>query len=250
MGLGWLSGLFILITVSVFSVLVKLGFWQLDRAEFKTQWQQTIHNRETLPAMDYDELVDLLIQSQSTSTDIPTQLLTGYKVAVNVSPVSNQIYLLDNQVYQGQVGYLAYQIFKHNDASPYLLVELGFIAANKDRQVLPVVDALPNKEYQLTGRIYQKQANPLSEHLYAEPGNPMRFQNLAIDELASTESLSLLNVVLQPNNLPNLHYPQPWQPIPLSAQKHQGYALQWFTMAAVFLGLMGWLAMKYWRANS
>jgi len=57
-------------------------------------------------------------------------------------------------------------------------------------------------------------------------------------------------VVLQPDNVPQHSLPQPWVPIPLSAQKHQGYALQWFTMAAVFLGLMGWIALRQFRHQS
>ncbi|WP_366535697.1 hypothetical protein [Streptococcus pneumoniae] len=44
------------------------------------------------------------------------------------------------------------------------------------------------------------------------------------------------------------HYQR--QPFPLSAQKHWGYALQWFSMAAVFAGLMLWQGIKYVKRHS
>jgi surfeit locus 1 family protein len=47
---------------------------------------------------------------------------------------------------------------------------------------------------------------------------------------------------LQPQDL--LGLAQPWQPVPMPAQKHFGYAFQWFTMASVFALMLLWLAYK------
>ncbi|QIR13245.1 SURF1 family protein [Shewanella aestuarii] len=243
-GLGWATLIFILITVSVFSVLVKLGLWQLERAQYKQAWEQTLLARQSQPALSVEQL-------QNTIQALPNQdqaaSLTGYRLAISASPVTNSILLLDNQVFEGQVGYLVYQVFSIQPESTKIVVELGFIGADKDRRVLPQIPAIPAGDYTLIGRVYQKQANPLSEHLLAESGNPTRIQNLAMNELAEHLGYPVLPVVLQPDNVPHSTLPQPWHPIPLSAQKHQGYALQWFTMAAVFLGLMTWLAIKNWR---
>ncbi|WP_319803630.1 SURF1 family protein [Shewanella subflava] len=248
-GLGWAGFVFIAITVAVFSILVKLGLWQLERAEFKTSWDVTLKERQNQAAMNFDSLLQVIDQ-HTADTNAEQQTLTGYRIALSASPVSKQVLLLDNQIYMGQVGYLAYQVFQVNASSPNLLVELGFVPADKDRRILPDISAISTGRYKLIGRIYQKQINPLSENLMAEIGNPMRFQNLAIDELSQLLGYPLLPVVLQPDNVPDLNLPQPWQPIPLSAQKHQGYALQWFTMAAVFLGLMAWLAHRKWQSGA
>lgn len=244
-GLGWAAFVFVAITVSVFSILVKLGLWQLDRAEFKQAWEQTLIERQNQPAITFKSLQQIIASQTADASE--TNILTGYRVAVSASPASDKVLLLDNQVYQGQVGYLAYQVFQAKQTEPRLLVELGFIPANKDRRILPQINPISAGRYKLLGRIYQKQTNPLSDHLMAESGNPMRFQNIAIDELSQTLGYPLLPVVLQPDNVPHMDLPQPWQPIPLSAHKHQGYALQWFTMAAVFLGLMTWLTLKKWQ---
>lgn len=248
--LGWVGVIFVLITVSVFTILVKLGLWQLDRAEQKKVWHNTLVERQQQAELTQAELIELMRSN-------PEMPLTGFKLNIIASPVSDKILLLDNQVFNGQVGYLAYQIFRQNDvkssrsqdnkSTPAILIELGFVPANNNRQILPIVAPYAQGEYSISGRIYQKEANPLSNELYLEQGNPMRFQNLAIDKLSQAFNMPLLPIALQPNDIPHLNLSQPWQPIPLSAQKHQGYAVQWFSMSAVFIGLMSYLAFKKWQ---
>ncbi|WP_394497857.1 SURF1 family protein [Shewanella sp. ENK2] len=233
------TGLLLLVTVSVFSILVKLGLWQLDRAEYKQAWQTTLAERQAASALDYQSLLNLA----------NNDAMTGYRLTVDTIAVSEQILLLDNQVHNGQVGYLAYQLVKVSESQPWLMVELGFVGANKDRRILPALTPMPNQPYELTGRVYQKQTNPLSEALYAETFSMnnhevIRFQNLNLVALAEKVGHELAPAVLQPDVTPTMTLAKPWTPIPLSAQKHQGYALQWFTMAAVFLGLMLWIGFK------
>lgn len=175
--------------------------------------------------------------------------VTGYRLQVQATPASSQIWLLDNQIYQGQVGYLAFQPLQVEVDQPWLLVELGFIAAGSHRDELPHITPLSG-ELNVEGKLYQKQINPLSQALMAEAGASIRFQNLNIPEMAQLVGQPLLAAVLQPDELPTLSLPHPWQPFPLSAQKHWGYALQWFSMAAVFAGLMLWQGIKYLQRHS
>ncbi|MDO6678099.1 SURF1 family protein [Shewanella sp. 4_MG-2023] len=236
------TGLLLVVTVSVFSILVKLGLWQLDRGIQKQAWQATLSERQASSELDYHTFLTL-------DSSGP---LTGYRIKVTAKPVNEQILLLDNQVYNGQVGYLAYQVFAISATEPWLLVELGFTAANKDRRILPDLAPLPAAQYQLTGRVYQRQTNPLSDQLYVEQftvenRDVIRFQNLNLVALAEKIGHQLAPAVLQPDITPNMTLAKPWTPIPLSAQKHQGYALQWFTMAAVFLSLMLWLGWKTFK---
>ncbi|GIU25812.1 SURF1 family protein [Shewanella sp. MBTL60-007] len=228
--LAWLF--IVLVTVIVFSTLVKLGFWQLERAQFKARWQQELNNRQSSSVLSYNELLKLAIDEPAT----------GFKLQVMVTPQSEQIFLLDNQIYNGQVGYLAYQALTVNENTPWLLVELGFIPASLDRSQLPEVQTIM-QPLLLQGRVYQKQLNPMSSELMAEEGQPTRIQNLNLPQLAQLVGQPLAPAVLQPNNLNN-PYPHPWQPIPLSSQKHHGYAVQWFSMALVFAVLMGYLVLR------
>ncbi|QYJ86296.1 SURF1 family protein [Shewanella mesophila] len=218
------------LTVLVFSILVKLGFWQLSRAEEKQAWQQELNERQNAEPLSFAQLIGLPIGAR----------LTGYRLKVDVSPINTQIILLDNQVYQGTVGYLAYQAVQVKQGTPLLLVELGFVAGTMDRRQLPMVAPITSTQ-SLHGKLYQKSTNPLSEHLLAEPGNPLRVQNLNLTELGQLLQQEFAPAVLQPDRLLGNTLPRPWQPIPLGAQKHQGYALQWFSMAGAFLLLMLYL---------
>ncbi|QYK01525.1 SURF1 family protein [Shewanella psychrotolerans] len=228
--ISWASIFVACLTVLVFSILVKLGFWQLSRAEEKHAWQQELNERQNKAPISFDQLLTLPADDR----------LTGYRLEAEVNPINQQIILLDNQIYQGTVGYLAYQAVQVNRNSPLLLVELGFIASSMDRRILPRVAPITTTQL-LHGKLYQKSTNPLSEHLLAEPGNPLRIQNLNLTELGQLLQQELAPAVLQPDQLVGNTLPRPWQPIPLSSQKHQGYALQWFSMAAAFALLMLYL---------
>ncbi|WP_299802836.1 SURF1 family protein [uncultured Shewanella sp.] len=228
--LAWLF--IVLVTVIVFSILVKLGFWQLERAQYKSQWQQQLSERQAASVLNYSQILNFPKE----------EALTGFKLKTPATPVSNNIFLLDNQVYEGRVGYLALQVVQVSEQEPWLLVELGFIPAGLNRSQLPNVKPI-SQPIVLEGRVYQKQINPMSSELMAENAWPKRIQNLNIPQLAQLIDKPLASVVLQPSNLDN-PYPHPWQPIPLSSQKHQGYAVQWFSMAAVFAFLMGYLLFR------
>ncbi len=234
--MSWARLLLACVTVLVFSLLVKLGFWQLDRAAEKQHLQQALAARQQLAPLPFHQLIN----------SNPDDSLTGYRLSVIAYPNSSQIVLLDNQVYQGIVGYLAFQAVAVNPHQPWLLVELGFIAAGPDRRVLPNITGLTNVQT-LSGRLYQKSTNPLSEHLLAENGKPMRIQNLNLGELAQQLQHPLVPAILQPISMVESQLnalPRPWKPLPMGAEKHQGYAVQWFSLAGAFLLLILYLLLK------
>ncbi|MEI6860391.1 MAG: SURF1 family protein [Shewanella sp.] len=212
-----------MVFVIMFTILMKLGFWQLDRAEMKEKWQAELSHRQSSAPLSYAQLVSFPSENQ----------LTGYRFSVLASPVSSNIFLLDNQVFNGRVGYLALQPMRITPEGPWMLVELGFVPAGLDRRVLPDVNVI-TAEVSLNGRLYQKQANPMSLALMPEPGWPKRIQNLNIGEISKLLGQILVPAVLQPDHLEGIDLPHPWIPIPLSSQKHRGYALQWFSMALAF----------------
>lgn len=207
--------------------------WQLERYQEKVEWQQALTLRQSQAALSYTQL--LAMPSHT--------LYTGFRLHADINPKSNNILLLDNQVYQGQVGYLAYQAVEILPNLPWLLVELGFVAANINRQILPSINPIlvPTR---LTGRLYNKQANPMSQELMAEKGWPKRIQNLNLKQLEKELNQTLAPAVLQPDSLDTHTLPHPWKPFPMTADKHKGYALQWFVMAAVFILIMGGLLLR------
>lgn len=226
----WLSKRFwvaVGLTVVVFSLLVKLGFWQLERGQEKQALEQAILARTDSA---YQALGEVLEENDWREGSI-----LGKKVEANVVPQAFPVILLDNQTHQGNVGYLAFQIVSMSDESgTYALLELGFVEGIADRSILPTVTTLEVSTF-ISGRLYRKSANPLSSELMPEVGDAIRVQNLNIVHLNQLLNIELMPAVLQPDNLKNWPYDFPWNPLPLNSAKHFGYSIQWFSMAGVFL---------------
>ncbi|GEM76554.1 SURF1 family protein [Vibrio sagamiensis] len=223
------------LTVAVFLALVKLGIWQLDRGNEKWALEKAMEQKRKAPHQD---IAILLSYSESKNR------FQGFKVQAQVLPQEFPIILLDNQTYAGKVGYLAYQIVAINAVNlpfnqafvntPLVLLELGFVEGLVSRTALPKVIELEEGQL-ITGRTYQKSNNPLSSDLMAEKGNPVRIQNLNIEQLAESFNIDLVPFVIQPDNLKSWPYSFPWNPLPMTSEKHFGYSFQWFVMAGVFL---------------
>ena len=128
-----------------------------------------------------------------------------------------------------------------------VLLERGFLPASTQREQLPKV-AWVTTPIDITARLYQRSTNPLSDKLYMETNIPHRIQNLNIEKLTRVWGHSIQPYVLQPM-MPEWHYPQPWQPVPLSSTKHFGYSIQWFSMAAALLILSLWVTFKLFKAK-
>ena len=220
----------LILTLVLFVVMVKLGMWQLSRAEEKTNWQQALTSRSQQQPLNLNKLQNLIGDDDQTN-------LSGYRLQVKATPITNKLLMLDNQVYQGKVGYLVFQPLKFEHSKKWLLLELGFVEANHSRHILPKVKEIILSQ-QFIGRLYQKSLNPFSYELSAEKSWPKRIQNLNFKQLETEFKNPLYPIVLQPEDKLLTHLPHPWLPIPMPAKKHQGYALQWFSMAAALFILM------------
>ncbi|ENQ8066166.1 SURF1 family protein [Vibrio parahaemolyticus] len=238
----WLSkrfGIAVCLTVVVFSLLVKLGFWQLERGQEKQALEQAILARADAPYQSLTSVLD--------NNDWREESVIGVKVQAEAKPEPLPVVLLDNQTFQGKVGYLAYQVVSvGQDPITLALLELGFVEGLRTRDSLPTVTTLKSPT-NVTGRLYRKSMNPLSSELMPEMGEGIRVQNLNISELNELLNVELMPAVLQPDNLEDWAYPFPWNPLPLTSAKHFGYAVQWFVMAGVFLLLTMVVCIRWFR---
>lgn len=219
-----------------FSILVNLGLWQLSRAEEKRAIEQQVNQRDSQQWIS-------LGQISADQLAIPT----GVKVEFEALPVKDRYLLLDNQNYQGEVGYIALQLVKAQSGE-WVLLERGFIRAPKLRTQLPEVNWLV-EPMKVQGRLYRKSSNPLSYDLYLESGVPSRIQNLNYAELEKSWGIELARYVVQPQ-VDNWPYPQPWQPVAMKSEKHHGYAVQWFSMAAALLLLSSIILIRQFKQGA
>ncbi|MCW8332393.1 SURF1 family protein [Vibrio paucivorans] len=236
----------LIVTVVVFSVLVKLGFWQLARGEDKQTMEVQLANYQSKPAIPLAEFLRIQQGRQNGSVSLD---LAGMKIWAELEPIPNAYVYLDNQTYRAEpngpskVGYLALQVMRSRSGQ-YLLVERGFIAAMRDRRTLPTISWL-DTPHKLEGRVYTRSHNPLSSDIQSEFMQGIyRIQNLNIEQLSTLFGVPLAAYVLQPQQ-DDWPYSQPWKPVPMKSTKHYGYAFQWFSMALALCILSSWVTYKY-----
>ena len=149
----------------------------------------------------------------------------------------DKYFLLDNQVQHGQFGYEVLGILQLPDGGGSVLVNRGWVAGDAGRRVLPVVPILAGA-LEITGHVYVAPGEPfmLAEQ-QLDNAWPKRIQAMEMDKLGPAVT------ALQGGKV----FPFPvridagepgalavnWQVVNMSPQTHQGYAVQWFAMAAV-----------------
>ncbi len=210
--LEWKS---LLVIIVALPLLLRLGFWQVQRADQKQLLLDAATARRDQPAVDIQSL-----------TDYPNYLPAFAEGVFD----SERYWLLDNRIRQGQFGYEIIALLNLAGGGK-VLVERGWIAADPGRQVLPEL-SWPEGEVRLRGELYRSTEKPFTLGEQVVKGWPRRQQWLEVDKI-SDEIDGLLPTVLR------LHEDSPAALrtdrilINVSPQKHRGYALQWFAMAGV-----------------
>nr|WP_159063696.1 SURF1 family protein [Thaumasiovibrio occultus] len=215
---------FVLFTVGVLLLLVKLGLWQLSRAEEKTVL-----------------LADLTARQNTIFTAL-TALPDDarfYRVELRGTLDLNAPLLLDNQLYQGRVGYqLHYPLT--TEQGEIILVNFGWLAAPLARAQLPTLPLI-SAQQTIDGLLSQPSANLV---LADTPNEFHRIQRIDIEKINQQLGITLVPYVVQlsashPDALRVI-----WQPSVMGPEKHIGYAVQWFAMA---LAICGIVLVALWR---
>ncbi|MDO8862814.1 SURF1 family protein [Haliea sp. E1-2-M8] len=215
-----------LATALLLPALIALGFWQLERAEEKAELQARWSARQSeapvpLTALAGSEPGQLAYRRVS----LQGEFLTGHYL------------LLDNRVQQGRFGNEVVGLLALADSDRVVLVNRGWVPSDPARLVLPQV-AEPDGPVTLTGHIYVTPGKPyLLGEQHPAPPWPVRIQALDTETLAPLVA-TVTGAALYPHPV-RIDSGQPgaltvaWQLVNASPEKHQGYAVQWFSMAAV-----------------
>lgn len=214
-----------LLVLVLLPIMLRLGFWQLAREAEKEQLQAIYTERQQQSAVPLETL--------EASGD-----LQYLQVLLEGEYDSAHVFLLDNKIYQGQVGYEVIQPFT-TDSGLVVFVNRGWLAQAGDRSVLPQPEAIEGR-VALNGSVYV----PVGEQLILgdiQPGTqwPKIVQSLEIDELALLAGITAATTwfpysirlgegaagVLERN----------WSVISTTPEKHRGYAVQWFAMATALI---------------
>ena len=149
--------------------------------------------------------------------------------------VPDRYYLLDNQIFQSKPGYELLMPFI-TSSGQWLLVNRGWIP-QINREVFPEV-ATPAGKQMITGLVYRPLGKPFVLEDTPWPEHwPKRIQALDFARVmvALGQNLPAITMVLDKQQPGSEQY----RPITINtrSEKHLAYAVQWFAMALVLLGL-------------
>lgn len=215
-----------IITLLAIGVLVKLGFWQLDRAEEKQLLFADYESQQTNEARPLSSIKDLNANKHR---------FTYVSVIGEFQPAP--VLLLDNQIQDGTVGYNVLGFFQPD--SPELtvqLVNLGWIPAPTLRSDIPEIE-LPDGKLKLTAYLYFPNSNELTQNSfeYAKDNDSVRIQEAAPNALSQEFNLTPRSHLLLLETPKNIGWQRDWEPQVMKPEKHYGYATQWFSLAVTCL---------------
>lgn len=211
----WIKWLIAVLALCLVPVLIGLGFWQLDRADQKQQ------------------LIDQW-QTAVIEKGLPDTPKTGVRVQLRGSFDTMRSFLLDNRTRDGRVGYEVIALFSPEQDVPSVLVNLGWVEADIDRSVLPMID-LPEEILELTGHLVLANGSlVLAPQRWTEKW-PLRIQSIELEEMQKLLGIALYPALLRVSEPIISGLETGWKVVNMPPEKHLGYALQWFGLAFVLV---------------
>ncbi|MDB9995753.1 SURF1 family protein [Gammaproteobacteria bacterium] len=211
----------LLTSFSIFFVIVFvfLGVWQIERAAHKEGLLQAFNAEQESPP----------IRLTSQSPDWSRVFVDG------IFDSSRQI-LIDNQIHKGRVGYKIFTPFRFDD-NKIVLVDRGWIAQGQSRSDLPQLKILEKKS-RIIATVTSPEQGVLAGSELLTNEWPRVSQTKAVEVIASAFKEPILDIVLvlDPGSSQITEFIQ-IKPFAITPVKHYGYAMQWFTMSIVLLGM-------------
>jgi surfeit locus 1 family protein len=212
-----------LVTLIILPMLLRLGVWQLDRAEEKRQLyrQQQEQIEKGILTIDKRLNVDEIIQYQ------PVQVTGRF--------LTDKIIFLDNKPYNGVHGYHVITPFKIEGREEYILINRGWVAMRVHREQLPSVETSNEKQI-VTGMLKMPSSSfKLGESINENIQWPWRIQWLEIDSIEKQLKLKLLPFIVLQDKKANSKLVQDWKITVSPPEKNISYAVQWFGLATALI---------------
>ncbi len=214
-----------LITLVVFIILIGLGVWQLNRAQYKTQTQQAL---------------TLSLQQLELEIFLPISEKQNYRfrhVRMNGYFDKDHQYLLDNRVEKGRPGFLVITPFIYANGKAVVLVNRGWLPLGQTRDDLPDI-SVTDKQQLIHGILADLPGKLPSFGISKVESNgqwPRIIRDVEIDQINQELGYTMPPYLLQLAQQNEAAYAQNWRPVASGPEKNQSYAIQWFAMALVIL---------------
>ena len=209
-----------------------LGYWQLNRAQEKAEQQVSYSARMAADPISLEQAADQ----------------PGYqKVSLLGRYDTRHHFLLDNRIHQGHAGYEVISPFLLDKtvyidgsegltAVDYVWVNRGWLAMGRSREELPeITTPMERAELQAIIDPGAGKGLVLKESRYSQRW-PKVIQRVDIprmvDQLGVEQPGAAFAVMVRIDRDSPGAFTAIWKPVIMRAEKHLGYALQWFSMSA------------------
>lgn len=216
----------IAVPMMIFSVLIGLGLWQLDRAEQKRARADTYADRMSAAPIALEAWLDAGLED-----------VRWRRVSVH-GRFGEQVLVLDNRVLDGRLGVEVLSPFEL-ESGRTVLVNRGWVPTSAQRSVAPVVDT-PRTPLTITGHAGPVPVTGLKLNAQADSFDILapamaRVQNIDLDAISSRYDLTLLPYVVYLNEDSPAGFVRRWKTPGDGSEKHRAYAVQWFAMAGILM---------------
>jgi len=220
-----------LIVVLTLALLIRLGFWQLSRAEQKQTLELTFEHNAVKVALQPSELNNL------GDNELPYR-----PVVLKGQYLNSQTVLLDNQINQGKVGYQVLTPLVVQSGQIFL-ISRGWIAGYADRH-LPTVPTVSGV-VSIVGSIYVPLGKAVVLAQAAWPQTqPLVVQSVEPQKLSKHFDTEFYRYTLRLQQGYSGALKIDWPLVNTASEKHTGYAVQWFLMALALFGFWLYSSIK------
>lgn len=213
------------------ALTVSLGNWQSRRAEEKLALGRNLDDA-----------------ARRVQLALPSRLVDAHdyefaRISARGEYSARHTVLLDNKVFQGAAGYQVLTPLKIAGGGMYVLVNRGWIAAGTRRDILPQIQT-PHGITSVEGIAIVPSSHIFELDTKTEEG--IVWQNLVLARYAKWSGLRLQPVVLQQTSAAADGLVRVWARPDTGADKHRGYAFQWYALATTML--ISYVAFSFKRS--
>lgn len=218
----------------VIAIGIAAGNWQSGRAREKLDLQARLEAaRGEAPVAIGTDVVD-------------AQSLHLHPARARGRWLAEHTILVDNRVHEGVVGYYVVTPLRLEGSDRCLVVYRGWIAGTGDRARLPEVP-MPGGTVEVEGeaRVPKPKVFELSDQ---SPAGRV-WQNVLLERYGEWSGLPLQPAVLMQTSSADDGLVRDWPRPDLGIDMHRGYALQWYSLAALTAVIFVALALKRDKQN-
>ena len=204
----------------ILPILLRLGFWQLERAEEKRNLIELFKQQNELGPL-------------SLTGKFKAGTVLNYRLArVSGSYNSNKMVFIDNKIHQGKTGVYVLTPFKLKNSEYSVLVNRGWVSMGFDRSLLPKIKT-PQGLLKLSGKLKIITEKPFTvgNQFQSNEGWPALMQWINILEIEKKSGLKLLPYIFLLDEKEQSGYVRNWKPVVMQPEKSTSYAVQWFALA-------------------